>query len=320
MEFREVYERYRPALKRVEALMHEAVQSKNKTLTDASTRLLEAGGKRIRPLFAVICSRLGESNPEEACILAAALELIHMATLVHDDVIDDAMLRRGHPTVRSTWGNRPAMYTGDFLFARAIELLCGIESARVHREMSGAIVRMTEGEIEQIRDFYYWDQSYRNYLRRVERKTALLISVSCMLGTYLASQPEDVVIAMKRFGYYTGMAFQIIDDVLDFVGDAAIVGKPVGGDLRQGNITLPALIAAKHGHLNQLSALVQRDTDELSIDEAIKLIRATNALELSRNYADLYLEKAIAQLGQIKDELIREELKSVALFVNQRTF
>jgi heptaprenyl diphosphate synthase len=321
MDFRVVYEHYRSDLQRVESILHESVQSHTPRLTESSTKLLEAGGKRIRPLFAIICSRTGNGIPDAVYQLASALELIHMATLVHDDVIDDAMVRRGAPTVKSQYGNRAAMYTGDFLFARAIELLTSIPDTYVHTEMSSAMVRMCQGEIEQIRDFYDWRQSFRNYLRRIERKTALLISVSCALGAYLGGASTKVVKAMKRFGYYTGMAFQVIDDILDFTGDERVVGKPVGGDLRQGNITLPALYAAAcDGYADRLSNLVHSGADESALNTAIEIVRSSNGLSFAKECAQSFMKKAMRELEHIGEPMIRTELQMVAEFVNQRMY
>jgi heptaprenyl diphosphate synthase len=321
MDFQSVYVQYGPQLMRVEKLLHETVKVSDAKLTGAAIQLVEAGGKRIRPLFALICGRLGDTNPRDVESIACALEIIHMATLVHDDVIDDAVLRRGKPTVRTQFGNLAAMYTGDFLFARAIGLLSEIHNPLIHREISKAMVRMCEGEIEQIRDFFNWNQTLRTYLRRIERKTALLISVSCSLGAMVANVDGKIVRALRQFGYFTGMAFQIIDDVLDFVGTEDVVGKPVGNDLRQGNLTLPTLLAAysaKRGH--EIKHLVTRGMDETAAARAIKIVQESNALQDARQIAMHYLEKARAQLDSLPAGKTREELIIVAEFVNQRMF
>lgn len=321
MDVRTIYNEYESDLMKVERLLHEATWSENLRLTQAATQLLEAGGKRIRPLFALIGSRLGTVERSLVYPLAAAIELIHMATLVHDDVIDDAALRRGKPTVRSQFGNLPAMFTGDFLFARSIDLLSSIPIAEVHAEMSSAMVRMCEGEIEQIRDFYNVQQSLRNYLRRVERKTALLISVSCSLGALVTSAPRTTVRALRKFGYYTGMAYQITDDILDYVGDEGVVGKPVGGDLRQGNLSLPALYAASCGPFaEELKRLIRIDMDSAAVTRAIDLVRASDAVEYAKGVAAAYMKKALAVIEHIAPGPIQDELITMSEFVNQRMF
>lgn len=320
MDFQDVYERCRPELLEVERVLRDSVQSRNLRLLHATTQLLEAGGKRIRPLYAILSSRFGTGDRSKVYALAAALELVHMASLVHDDVIDDASLRRGKPTVRAQFGNRAAMYTGDFLFARAIQRLSELGSPLIHEEMSSAIARMCEGEIEQIRDFFSWQQTLRNYLRRVERKTALLISISCALGARAAEAPGTTVEILRRFGYYTGMAFQITDDILDYVGDEKIVGKPVGGDLRQGNLTLPALRAAYISpRSRELQESVLEGMQGGSVARAIDIVRASDGLEYARQLATRYLTKAMTELEKLAPGPDRDGLAIVARFVNQRS-
>lgn len=322
MTFTTLYSRYQTDMARVESMMQSVVQSRNDSLTAAATQLIDAGGKRIRPLFALICSRVGGTDAgEEVIALASAIELIHSATLVHDDVIDDSALRRGQPTVRAGFGNRPAMYCGDFLFAQAIALLSTIDNLPVHRLMSDAIVRMVEGEIDQLQDFFNWDQNLRQYLRRIERKTALLISVSCELGALVGGTNPANAKRLGRFGYYTGMAFQILDDVLDYVGDAATVGKPVGGDLRQGNLTLPALRAlAGGGAGTSLLTLVQDGMTDGHLHEALAIVRDSDGVTVTRALADRYMRKALATLEWIDSPDVRRELAEVSMLLNQRMY
>lgn len=312
-------DRYQSEMQAVEFVLREQVQADNEELTRANAELLNAGGKRIRPLFVLMCSRFGDTEADWVIPLAAAVEMIHMATLVHDDVIDNALTRRGRPTVRAQWGNLAAMYAGDYLLGRALSLLTQIPNLQIHREMSEAIVRMCEGEIEQIEDFYNWRQSLRRYLRRVERKTALLISVSCSLGALAAGASQESVRVLRRFGYYTGMAFQITDDVLDYVADAKVVGKPVGGDLRQGNLTLPALHAARQSAVGaELRATVQPSMHGSDVDRALDLVRQSDGLPFARDLARRYMEKAMRLLGQLETGQLQSDLASVAQFVNAR--
>ena len=175
--------------------------------------------------------------------VAVALELIHAASLIHDDVIDDAEIRRGQLTVKEKWDNRVAMYTGDYIFARSLELMTEIEKPEAHRILSNTMVELVVGEIKQMEDKYRFDQNIKDYLRRIKRKTALLIAVSCQLGAIAADVDQVVHQKLSRFGYYVGMSYQIIDDILDFTGTEKVLGKPAGGDLLQGNITLPVLFA-----------------------------------------------------------------------------
>ncbi|GMA52530.1 hypothetical protein GCM10025857_38870 [Alicyclobacillus contaminans] len=179
-------------------------------------------------------------NREQVYIFAAAMEMVHMASLVHDDVIDDAEIRRGNPTVRSAYGDAAAMYVGDYLFAKAIEMLGRVPFDQVHTKMSTAIVKMVEGEIDQIEDFFNVNQALRRYFRRIQRKTALLHELSCGLGALIGGASPVAVRMMARFGRFTGMAFQVIDDILDFVGDERVVGKRVGETCARGTSRCPS--------------------------------------------------------------------------------
>ncbi|QSO53445.1 polyprenyl synthetase family protein [Alicyclobacillus curvatus] len=322
MDFRQVYDEYRTDLQEIDRLLRRSMESDNDLLASSSLQLLEAGGKRIRPLFALLCSELGRRGDRARVhTLAASIELVHMASLVHDDVIDDASVRRGHPTVRAQYGNRPAMYTGDFLFARAISLLSSLADTDLHIEMSNAIVRMTEGEIDQIRDFFDLEQPLKNYLRRIERKTALLISVSCSLGAAVGGASPDVVARVRRFGYFTGMAFQVIDDVLDFSGTESVVGKPVGNDLWQGNITYPVLYTVQcTAQGPELRSLISPTMTREELVQAVALVRDSGGIHQAEQLAERYLAKALAVLSELEPSDTRMALQVVARFVNQRLF
>jgi heptaprenyl diphosphate synthase len=321
MEFVDVYRRYQPELQQIETMLSEAVESKNQALTNSSKQLLEAGGKRIRPLFALMCGTLGDGDRTKIYSLAAAMELVHMATLVHDDVIDDANVRRGRPTVRVQYGNRSAMYAGDFLFARAIQMLSTISIPEVHIRLATAIAKMCEGEIDQIQDFYDTSQPFRRYFRRVQRKTALLIEMSCLLGALVGGAEDRLVRSVGRFGRFVGMAFQIIDDVLDYVGDERVVGKRVGGDLRQGNLTMPVLYALHCTPVGaEVRSLIRSDMSEASVERCLFLVRSTDAIEYSRSIAERYMEKAMDALQPIRSTRVYDELQVVGRFINQRMY
>ncbi len=186
---------------------------------------LQAGGKRIRPVFVLLAGKFGHYDIEVLKNVAVALELIHMASLVHDDVIDDADLRRGQPTVKAKWDNKIAMYTGDFVFALALELMTNIEKPLAHKILANTMVEVTVGEIQQIKDKYRFDQNFRDYFRRIKRKTALLIAASCQLGAIAADVDESIHKKLYRFGYYVGMSYQITDDILDFISTEEEAGK-----------------------------------------------------------------------------------------------
>ncbi len=202
----------------IEREIDETINSQVPLLRQASLHLLKAGGKRIRPVFVLLAGRFGDYDINVIKNVAVTLELIHTASLVHDDVIDDAELRRGRETIKAKWDNRIAMYTGDYIFARALELMTNIEHPLAHKILSNTMVELCLGEIEQIKDKYRYNQNLRDYLRRIKRKTALLIAASCQLGAVAADVEEELHKKLFQFGYYVGMSFQITDDILDFTG------------------------------------------------------------------------------------------------------
>jgi len=303
----------------VEQLLTTEVQSDEPVLRDASVHLLQAGGKRIRPLFVLLSGQFGTFDRAALLQLATALELIHMATLVHDDVIDDAGTRRGNTTVKARWDNRIAMYTGDFIFARALLLLSKIPNADLHRSLSHAIVKMCQGEIEQIRDFFNSDQTIRIYLRRIRRKTALLIGISCLLGALVCDCPESTTNALWLYGQHAGMAFQIIDDVLDFTSTEKQLGKPVGSDLRQGNITIPVLFALRESpNRARLRQLIHPAMTESDAQEAIGIVRHSGGIEAATRLARRYLDKSLHYLHRLPDCTARQALSNLAMFIHSR--
>jgi heptaprenyl diphosphate synthase len=241
-----------------------------------------------------------------------------MASLVHDDVIDDADLRRGRPTIKSKWDNRFAMYSGDYIFAKSLELMTNVENPVAHQILSNTIVELTIGEIEQIKDKYRFEQNLRDYLLRIKRKTALLIAASCQLGAIAAGVEEEVHRKLARFGYFVGMSFQITDDVLDFTGTEKELGKPAGGDLLQGNITLPVLFAMKDEKLRSEIIKVHENIDSDEMTRIIELIKNSNAIEKSLEFSDRYLDKALEVLDELPNNKAKKTLREIALYIGKR--
>lgn len=304
----------------IEKTLEETIQSESILLRQASMHTLQAGGKRIRPVFVLLAGKFGQYDIERMKNVAVALELIHMASLVHDDVIDDAELRRGKPTVKSKWDNKTAMYTGDFVFALALELMTNIKSPLAHKILAETIVEVTVGEIQQIKDKYRYNQNLRDYLRRIKRKTALLIASSCQLGAIAANVEESIHKKLYRFGYYVGMSFQITDDILDFTGTEKELGKPAGSDLLQGNITAPALFAMENVQIRNEIERVNEHMHPTEIAPIISLIKQSGALDKSVALSDLYLSKAFAILEELPENKAKKTLRDIAKFIGRRKF
>lgn len=316
-----LYKKFQHDLQYIESEMAKWINSDVPDLTKAANHLLKAGGKRIRPVFVLLSSHFGYYNLEKVKHIAVALELIHMATLVHDDVIDDAETRRGKPTVKSEWDNQIAMYTGDYIFAQALFQATELKSPRIHQILSKAMVVMAEGEIDQIRDLYRIEQSLHHYLRRIKRKTALLIAISCQLGALAAEAEDTVVETLYSYGYNVGMAFQITDDVLDFVSTAEKLGKPVGNDLRQGNVTLPVLYALKHSPIaEEMKKKMTKELMQENSEELIHWVKQSGGIEYSLQLADRYLQKGLAALEILPDNQFRRGLYEIAHFIGKRKY
>lgn len=304
----------------IEKELEETIQAESLVLRQASLHLLQAGGKRIRPVFVLLSGKFGDYDINIIKYVAVSLELIHMASLVHDDVIDDAELRRGQPTIKAKWDNRIAMYTGDYIFARSLELITKINNPEAHKILAHTIVEVCIGEIEQIRDKYNFEQNLRTYLRRIKRKTALLIAVSCQLGAISASVDEKTHKKLYAFGYYVGMAFQITDDVLDFTGTEQQLGKPAGGDLLQGNITLPVLYAMEDPKIKAELEKVHGNMEREEINKVISLIKSSGAIERSLQISDRYLDKALKILEDLPPNRAKKTLKDIAKFIGNRKY
>lgn len=302
----------------IEKSLEETVKGESPLLQEASLHLLQAGGKRIRPVFVLLAAKFGHYDIHVIKDVAVALELIHMASLVHDDVIDDAELRRGRPTIKSKWDNRFAMYSGDYIFAKGMELMTNIKDPIAHKILSNTIVELTIGEIEQIKDKYRFDQNLKDYLLRIKRKTALLIAASCQLGAVAAGVDEKLHRKLYRFGYYVGMSYQITDDVLDFTGSEKELGKPAGGDLLQGNITLPVLFAMEDENLCSEIVKVYEGMSQDEIVKVIDLIKGSDAIEKSIKISDRYLNKALKVLEDLPNNRARKTLRDIALYIGKR--
>lgn len=304
----------------IEEALEETVKADSPLLHQASLHLLQAGGKRIRPVFVLLAGKFGEYDINKIKNVAVSLELIHMASLVHDDVIDDAELRRGKPTIKAKWDNRTAMYTGDYIFARALELMTSIEKPFAHKILANTLVELCIGEIEQIKDKYNFDQNVRTYFRRIKRKTAILIAVSCQLGAIASDVDETIHKKLFQFGYYVGMSYQIIDDVLDFTGTEKVLGKPAGDDLHQGNITLPILFAMEDSEIRKEMIKVNEKTERAEIERLITLVKESGAIEKSLQVSDNYLNKALAILNELPQNRAKRVLRDLAKFIGKRKF
>jgi len=323
MKLAEIYLQLKQDIDVIEQELERSVIANSNTLTEASMHILKAGGKRIRPVFVLLGGQFGDYRIEDLKHIAVPLELIHMASLVHDDVIDDADLRRGKQTIKAKWDNRVALYTGDYIFGKAIETAAYFQNPDIHLLLANAMMEMCLGEVEQIRDQYNWEQNLRIYLKRIKRKTALLIAVSCKLGAMAANAEPWIQKRLYEFGYNVGMSFQITDDILDFVGTEKQLGKPAGSDLLQGNLTVPALYAMHHHEQirDLIYSTVNREMNpNTDMSVIIEEIKNSGGIEYSLDLSDRYLKKALKALATLPNIKAKEHFQQIAEYIGKRKF
>ena len=320
MKLPKLYSIFKQDIQLIEKELRSSINPDSSQLKEAAVHTLKAGGKRIRPVFVLLTAKFGEYDINKIKYAAVALELIHSASLVHDDIIDDAKLRRGSLTVRSKWDNKMATYTGDYIFARAQELMTHINEPLAHQVLAKTIMEVSIGEIEQIEDKYNFDQHLRRYLKRIKRKTAVLIAASCQLGAISAGVSEDIHKKLFLYGYYVGMSFQIMDDVLDFTASEKELGKPSGSDLWQGNITLPVLYALEKPHLAESIKTVNEKMSLEELKPILDSIKKSGAIEKSIECSNAYLDKAFAILELLPDSKNKDYLFEIAKFIGKRKY
>lgn len=305
----------------LETRLLSAVHSDVSDATDICIHLTQAGGKRLRPALCFF-GAYGGNEKEQVMKVAIALELIHMATLVHDDVIDQASTRRGVVTANVLWGPHRAVLSGDFLFARAFSLIATTQLTEVVRVLSDVVSSMCEGELLQEHDLFDTTLSEADYFTRVSKKTADFIAASCQLGAVAAGFSPDRADSLRRYAYALGMAFQITDDILDITASTLQLGKPTGNDLKQGNLTLPvihAMVNSPHG--GELREMIcSRDLSAERLDRCLDIVREGDSVEYAYAQANRFLQEARNMLPRDLDSEVRVALETVADFIGLRKY
>lgn len=276
-------------------------------------------GKRIRPALVLLSGKFYHYNLDILMPMAAAVELLHTATLVHDDAIDDSSVRRGQPTINAAWDDDKAILLGDYLFATAEEFTTRTGNLRVIRLCAETLQIITTGELNQAFNAFNWNQTYDDYLKRIAGKTASLLAASTESGAVLSEAPEPSIQILKEYGYNIGLAFQIVDDILDFVGTEKELGKPVASDLSQGTLTLPAmLLMERYPADNPVKKVFENPKLKKEIKRAVDMVQNSTIVDDCYKTAMEYRAKAVAGLEQLPDKPGRESLFNLAEFVVQR--
>ena len=315
----DVFELIREDLVRVEAQLGKDSVSPVPAITDIGTYLQQSGGKRIRPALVLLTARLVACDGEAVIRLAAVVEMIHNATLIHDDIIDEADTRRGRPSTNSRWGTHMCVLAGDWLYMQAFNVALRERSFAVLDTLIGLTQTMVEGELMQLQTVGTVIAAAQHY-ELMERKTAQLFAVSSKLGAMAAAQPAEVIQRLHDYGHHLGLAFQMVDDLLDFTGDPGKVGKPVGNDLREGKMTLPAIYAYQQASAAEREALVQAMQGNGSGDmvAAVAILERYGALERARGEAARHALQAQELMRGFPRTEYREALEQLPDLVLQR--
>lgn len=290
-------------------------------LASALDHVLEAGGKRVRPAIALLAGKLGSYHLDALVPLSASIELLHSATLVHDDVIDAAATRRGRATANSLFGNAATVMVGDYMFAHAAELVARTGNIDVIRLFAATLMRMATGELNQDMSAYSYTSGTMEYFNRIAGKTASLFATSAQGGAMIGGLKDEWVQALATYGENAGMAFQIADDILDFTADEAELGKPAGSDLMHGTLTLPSLILIeRYPDNNPVQRFFAGRNKSENLRRSLQMIRESDILEESYRVALDFRDRAIGALDALPDSEPKESLVDIANWVTQRRF
>ena len=320
-----VFDLIKDDLQRVETRLHDMPLRSDLDLglvSEAIGHLLDAGGKRIRPALTLFTGRLYPGDRDKIISMAAAVEMLHTATLVHDDVVDGSMLRRGSPTLNARWSPGATILTGDYMFARAADLAAQTGSVRVMQIFARTLMTIVSGELRQLFGDATHRQAREDYFKRIYAKTASMFELATEATGVLIGASENEIVLLRQFGHDLGIAFQIMDDVLDFVGDAEQVGKPVANDLRQGIVTLPVIdYLDAHPHDRRVAELLNngQHSDEVVLP-IVADVRASGAVDRAVSEAHVYVHAAQQTLLKLPASEARQSMLAVADYVVARSY
>ncbi|NUR23863.1 polyprenyl synthetase family protein [Frateuria sp.] len=307
---------------RVDALIRTRLASDVVLINQIADHIIAGGGKRLRPMLHVLAAGAAGYAGAQHIKLAAVIEFIHTSTLLHDDVVDESDLRRGRKTANALWGNAASVLVGDFLYSRSFQLMVELDDMRVMRILADTTNTIAEGEVLQLLNIGNADVDEAAYLAVIERKTAVLFAAATELGGLLGGLPAEKVVALRRFGMELGYAFQIADDLLDYVSDAGTLGKNIGDDLAEGKPTLPLIYALERATPAQAEsmrqAIVHGGLDAL--DDIVAAIRGSGALERTHACAVRHADAARDALAALPSSPHRDALAALADYSVQRSF
>ena len=319
MKLSDIYEPVQDGLDRAEDNLRSVSKVDFVWLAELLDYSLKGGGKRLRPILVLLSGKFYDYSIERLLPQATAVELMHLATLVHDDTIDNSSMRWGRPTINSLWGTEQAVLLGDYLFAKAGALTASTENLRVVKRLSETLMIISSGEIAQAKGAFNLEQSHEQYMHRISSKTASLFVLATESGAILSGAPEEAIESLREYGQNLGIAFQVVDDVLDFTGTEEEMGKPVGSDLSQGTLTLPAmLLLERYPEGNPLRKVTQNGDNEENIKQAIESVRNSTIIQECYDFASQYTDKARDYLKLLPDNPSRQALENLAEYIITR--
>jgi octaprenyl-diphosphate synthase len=311
-----------PEMAKVDRFIHESLHSDVVLINQIANYIVSSGGKRLRPMLLILSARACGYQGEQHISLAAIIEFIHTATLLHDDVVDESDTRRGKQTAHAVFGNAASVLVGDFLYSRSFQMMVGIDSMRVMEIMADATNTIAEGEVLQLLNLGDPEISESSYFQVIENKTAKLFEAACRLGAVLAGTDQATEENLATFGNKLGLAFQIADDVMDYDGDVETMGKNVGDDLAEGKPTLP-LIHARAATDEAGQAVIDRAVrhgDNDNLDKVLTIIRSTGALGTAMDTARLNAKSALQEIAGLVDSDWQSALQDLAHYSHKRSY
>lgn len=322
MRLETIYAPIAADMRAVDAVIRERLHADVVLIRQVAEHIIGAGGKRLRPALLLLSAGALGYRGSHHHELAAVVEFIHTATLLHDDVVDASELRRGNQTANAMFGNAAAVLVGDFLYSRAFQMMVSVGSMRIQQVLADATNIIAEGEVLQLLNCHNADVDVPRYLRVIRYKTAKLFEAACRLGAILADAPAAIEEGMAHYGMHLGTAFQLVDDVLDYSGDEAATGKRLGEDLAEGKPTLPLIHAMTHGSLEQAEC-VRHAVEEGGRDAlpgVLAAIRATGALDETRRHAEAEARLALESVAPLPASIFKDSLVQLAAFAVARDF
>ena len=318
MELNQIYAPIQEDLTKVKEKLSAISEVDFPWLSDQWGYLVKGSGKGMRPVLTLLAGKFYRYNLDYLLPMAVSVELMHTSTLVHDDTIDNATVRRGQPTINSIWGDDVAILLGDYLFAKAGEFVADTQSPRAIKLFSRTLATISSGEISQFFAAFKLQQTREDYFRRISGKTASLFSLATEAGAILSEAPDESAAVLREYGYNLGIAFQIVDDILDFTSTEEELGKPSGSDLTQGTLTLPAMLALeRYPDSNPVQRFFETK-DKQYLAPAIELVRQEDIVAECYRIAAEYCQRACLNLKMLPENPVRQVLVELADFVIRR--